>query len=75
MNSVYQIQPLDLLERLSQEVIVPPAVENELFRIPVQKQDLKQLAWLKTKVTDSKAMAKKQPLIKPVKSLMDALPQ
>jgi len=75
VTNLWQIQPLDLLERLFQEVIVPPAIETELFRIPAQQQDLKQIAWLKTKVTDSEAMAKKQPLIKAVKPLMDALQQ
>ncbi len=49
VTNLWQIQELDLLERLFMEVIIPPAVEAELFRIPVQKQDLKQLAWLKTK--------------------------
>lgn len=49
VTNLWQIQQLDLLERLFQEVIIPPAVEAELFRIPSQQQDLKQLTWLKTK--------------------------
>lgn len=48
ITNLWQIQRLDLLEQLFQEVIIPPAVEAELFRIPNQKQAIGRLYWLKT---------------------------
>ena len=55
ITNLFQVQRLDLLRHLYGEVIIPPGVREELYRIEGQREGLGPLGWLITrKPTDER---------------------